>query len=160
MYTCVFYLYAYQHAPDGSGCDLPQVSSVFLHMVKGERMIKLFFLVKHKTRWKEPGFKKGGHGVRMTWYPLNGSWIFQNKKCGKSHLCLSKVVDTLLHGKILMKQKKMWVNRWHERWGRTDQWERAEEEKEKRVKKQNTVSSSRVNFRTSANNIFIKYLRI
>lgn len=32
MYTHVFYLYAYQHALNGS--DLPQVSSVFLHMVK------------------------------------------------------------------------------------------------------------------------------
>lgn len=28
-------------------------------ITKGERMIKLFFLVKHKTRWKEPGFIKG-----------------------------------------------------------------------------------------------------
>lgn len=35
------------------------------------------------------------------------SWIFQNGKRGKSHLDLSKALDTLLNGKILMKQKKL-----------------------------------------------------
>jgi len=55
----------------------------------------------------------------------------------------------------------MEVYRRHKRWGRTDGWERAEEEKGKRrVKKQVTVSSSGVNFRTSAGNIFIKYISI
>lgn len=48
----VFYLYTYKCAPDGNKCDLPQFFfSISSHgiITKGERMIKLFFLVKQKT---------------------------------------------------------------------------------------------------------------
>jgi len=52
-YMHFFYLYAYKYTPHGSKCDLPQVFfCISTHSIisKGERMIKLFFLVKQKTR--------------------------------------------------------------------------------------------------------------
>lgn len=158
---CVLYVYTHKYAPDGSKCDLPQVFfCISMHSIitKGERMIKLFFLVKQKTRWKEPGFRKGTWCQNNLIAFLKWDNIFQNRKCGKSHLDLSKALETL-NGKILMKQKRMEANRGHERWGRTDWWERAEEKEEKGQAASYCKCSSRINFSTSAD-IFINYISI